>query len=237
MKFPGTGYCWQQILLLMLVVALTAGCGSSALASSKVMIEVDNLVEQDFVVVCKWYGNSLNPIHGAPLRTLKEKAFLAKAGEIVDCGRSLASLWPGSGVSVSVYHPLYVGTGGGESDIRKIKDGNGRDQEVIVVRPKLIRAWLDDVVGKYNGKLLSLELGMRYGSHLNEIKNGAYSQYYRDATGHSPDVGAFQSRYNDRLVHELQLAVSAEGAKDKPFIDAKGAIARLWIYMREHKNE
>ncbi|MCA1779689.1 MAG: hypothetical protein LC637_09970 [Xanthomonadaceae bacterium] len=190
-------WVWRHCLALLLV-----GC-TPVLAGVKVMVEVVHHGEEDFVVVCRWYGSSFNPIHGAPLKRLKERPFLAKAGEIVDCGWTAWSLWPGSAVTARVHHPVYVGSSGDETDLAKVNDATGREVEVIVVRPRTYQTWIDEVVAEYAGRMNSYRFSIELDDRTYAVRNnfaGEYLKYYRMAVGRDPDIREYRARYEERML-------------------------------------
>ncbi|MCA1779691.1 MAG: hypothetical protein LC637_09980 [Xanthomonadaceae bacterium] len=230
------GMAWLPMTVLVMALVSVVYVGIASLAGVKVMVEVDNPQEEDFVVVCRWYGSSFS-LHGAPLDLLKEKPFLARAGEIVDCGWTAWSLWPGSDVAVSVYHPVYRPAGGSRrsgllepwAEWGSVKDATGREVQVIVVRPRTYQAWIDEVVAEYSGKgeltdfdryAFSIELDKRaYGLLNNFARSSEYFKYYLEAVGSPPVIRTYRARYESRMLGIVNHAAGAykeiEGRKRK----------------------
>jgi hypothetical protein len=168
-----------QLLLMLLTGWVLSGC-----SGLQVMIETEH-PEDDFVVVCSWSSDFLK-LHGGASR-IKENVFVASSDEVVDCGTS----WRGDGPVVVVRHPLYRGTIGGQHESGYKSKAGYQKGDVYVMTPKSKQQYLDELISKYEGKVLANaardylagNFPSQYLSHYNSVKKikpGHFKKMYEE---------------------------------------------------------
>jgi len=205
--------------MVLLFLVLVPGVSRCSLAAHYVVIEPVIPGDKNFIVECIWSSSKFS-LHGGGNK-MKQKFFVADAGEWVNCGFSLWDLieTPDS-FHVRIYHPM-GGGGAGLRAVEKRTDAKGVTRKVYVVRQRAAREDVDEMIAYYSGWELFFKLRSYAGGILLNVTN--YATRYEEVTGHPVDVADMRRRYSDHLLKELEYIAA------QPVIDEFRGRYDIWL--------
>ena len=236
----------RKSILRWLLIALSLASGGCALGERHVVVRVDEPGQTDFIVLCEGSGLVSNPIHGGRSLTI-DKVLVVDAGVVTGCGFNLRDLVQTSDrFRVMVWHPVYTAGYYREPEDGLTRDAKGRvvmrDAQgltVFVARMITNRRMLEWMAEQYTGEELGQKLRV-FVSHMLTFMVEDFPAYYREATGHPPDLAQLKRRYNDILVADLEYAAATaeqgqipDHLRIKPYADPRQTIARMWERMAD----
>lgn len=190
-----------RIFVSVCAALLTLLVWDIATTENKLYIETAQS-EDNFVVVCTWYGNT-EMLHGGVSR-VKTRVLIGNSNASLDCG-----WWLYGDLTVLVMHPLYRKISGCDHPMLCETPGFRYIDDKMIFTPISIDQYFSKLQKIYEGEELYDKFSSFIGDHF-------YHRYFKSyAQVREPDIEQFKELYSERLLTVLQRVSTFDYAGKK----------------------